>query len=391
MKIIIQKFGGTSVATEQSRLCVIAKILNAIKSDFTPIVVVSAMGRLGSPYATDTLLNFVEEAAGKMTLHETDMLLSCGELISAVTIATMLNNQGIQSQAFTGGQAGIITDNNHTEAELLRTKPKKLLEALDNGIIPIVAGFQGITINGEITTLGRGGSDTSASIIGVSVQAERIEIYTDVDGIMTADPRVCSRVHKVNKLSYNEVFQMADSGAKVIHPRAVEYAMRSDIPLIIKNTFSDDEGSAIMRSTFNFIHKMVTAIVHRLDRVQYSLEHSSVRLLAAIANKNISIDLINIFPNRILFTIDSKNQIKLEELLKEENCQFSKIDNCAKVTVVGESITGVPGIMARIATTLAKQDIRILQTADSLTTISCLIKEEELPRAINSLHEEFDL
>ncbi|ONI44255.1 aspartate kinase [Candidatus Epulonipiscioides gigas] len=393
MKLIIQKFGGTSVATEQSRTFVISKILKSIERGFSPIVVVSAMGRIGAPYATDTLLEFIKNNAGDMTAHDTDLLLSCGEIISAVTIATMLNNQGIKAKAFTGGQAGIITNENYTEASLLFTEPKKLLETVQSGIIPVVAGFQGVTKTNEITTLGRGGSDTSASILGVSVKASKIEIYTDVDGIMTTDPRICDRVHKINNLSYNEVFQMADSGAKVIHPRAVEYAMRANIPLVVKNTFSDDEGSFIMQNTEQKerLGSIVTALAHRSGRVQYMLTEPQEGLLKKIADKNISIDLINIFQNFIVFTINELNQQKLEILLNEEYCKFTKTEHCAKITAIGEAISGVPGIMAKIATTLTKKNIKILQTTDSLTTISCLIKEEELKTAINALHEEFDL
>lgn len=393
MDIIIQKFGGTSVATKQARAQVIKKISAAIAAGFSPIVVVSAIGRIGAPYATDTLLEFIKANAGEMNAYETDVLLSCGELISAVTISTILNNQGIAAKTFTGGQAGIITDDHHTAASLLYTTPIKIITALNKGIVPVVAGFQGVTTNDDITTLGRGGSDTSASILGASVNASRIEIYTDVDGIMTADPKICDHVSKIEQLSYNEVFQMSDSGARVIHSKAVEYAMLANIPLIIKNTFSDDEGSIITQKARveNQVHKTVTAIAHKTGRVQYRLLKPPVALLTKIATKNISIDLINILPDTIIFTISDFDQHALEKLLAAENCDFTKIEGCAKVTAIGERITGVPGIMARIANTLEHVNIPILQTADSLTTIACLVREYELKTAVIALHQEFDL
>ncbi|OOB80459.1 MAG: aspartate kinase [Epulopiscium sp. Nuni2H_MBin003] len=391
MDLIVQKFGGTSVATHPARLCVISKITKAIEDGFMPIVVVSAMGRLGAPYATDTLLNFVKENAGTMESHEYDLLLSCGEIISAVTIATMLNERGIKAKAFTGGQAGVVTDENHTEAELLYMEPKRLLKAVEEGYVPVVAGFQGVSLDYQITTLGRGGSDTSASILGAGVKAAQIEIYTDVDGIMTADPRVCDKVHIIREISYSEIFQMADSGAKVIHPRAVEYAMKANIPLIIKNTFSEEEGTHILQTTEEIKGEIIRGVAHRTGRVQYTILNSNIDLLDKVAQEHISIDLINIFPTIKVFTINEVNQEKLEALLDKEGCEYSKITHCAKITAIGEKMTGIPGIMARIVRALTSHDINILQTADSLTTITCLISEEEVSKAICALHEEFKI
>ncbi|OON90784.1 MAG: aspartate kinase [Candidatus Epulonipiscium fishelsonii] len=399
MEVIIQKFGGTSVASKEARIKVIEKIEKALKNDEMPIVVVSAMGRIGAPYATDTLLNFVEENAGEMKDREYDLLLSCGEIISSVTIATLLNQRGIRAQALTGGQSGIITDDKFKQAELLYTEPTYLLKCVEEGIVPVVAGFQGITPNGQITTIGRGGSDTTASMLGLAVNAKRIEIYTDVDGIMTADPRVCNEAHIIPAISYSEVFQMADSGAKVIHPRSVEYAMRSNIPIVIKNTFSDAIGTFIVQDIRSInvkkdAFKVITGIAHRSGRVQYTIEDTILNeynLLEAVARANISIDLINIFPEYKVFTIDEAAQDKIEALLKSENYSYSKITDCAKITAIGERMTGVPGVMARIIKAMVKNNIHILQTADSLTTIACLIHEDQISIAIGALHKEFDI
>ena len=396
MNIVVQKFGGTSVATDASREMVIQKVIAAKNEQELPVVVVSAIGRKGSPYATDTLLDFVSTHAGSITDREYDLLLSCGEIISAVVIATLLNHNGYKAKALTGGQAGIITDKNHKNADLVYTHTDPILACLEQDIIPVVAGFQGVTADGEVTTLGRGGSDTTAALLAASLKADRIEIYTDVNGIMTADPRVCEKARIIPAISYNEVFQMADSGAKVIHPRAVEYAMRSQIPLIIKNTFTDEKGTCITQTKIDTSQKecdhIITSIAHRNDRVQFTIQENELsgkHLLELIAEKDISIDLINIFPQYKVFTIDNQHQASLELLLKDNSYQYTLVEDCAKVTVIGERMTGIPGVMARIVKALQKTHIEILQTADSLTTIGCLIRQENVSGAISALHDEF--
>lgn len=400
MHIIVQKFGGTSVADHDSRMKVVAKIKEAIARGERPIVVVSAMGRKGAPYATDTLIDFVNDNAGTMTAHASDLLLSCGEIISAVTMATLLSQEGIKAKPLTGGQAGIVTDNCHGQADLLTARPELMIKTLEEGVIPVVAGFQGVTLDGAITTLGRGGSDTTAAMIGASVKAERIEIFTDVDGIMTADPRVCGKAKIIPAISYLEVFQMADSGAKVIHPRAVSYAMRANIPLVIKNTFTDAKGTYILQNVEDVVekdndaHQVIASVAHRDHRAQFTiskLENDDENLLSRVAEAGISIDLINIFPQEYVFTIDMQDEANLKTMLDESGYQYKVLSHCAKITAIGEKMTGVPGVMARIVKALSKEGIAIYQTADSLTTIACLIQSENISKAINVLHDEFHL
>lgn len=394
MKTVIQKFGGTSVATEDARQKAAQKIIQQKITGVLPVVVVSAIGREGSPYATDTLLEFVNQTSGEMSDREYDLLLSCGEIISAVTLATLLNNKGYKSVALTGGQGGIITNDCHKKADLLYVKTATILDYLKKGIIPIVAGFQGMTEEGEITTIGRGGSDTTAAILGMALKSEKIEVYTDVDGIMTADPRVCDKAQIISSITYAEVFQMADSGAKVIHPKAVEYARRGNIPLVIKNTFSEAEGTYITENMSGQLnHKIITSVVHSPGRVQFIIKKDSDKreILELIAEENISIDLINIFPTRKLFTVSKEYKKRLEEKLQDNGYDYSIVENCCKITVVGERMTGVPGVMSLIVNTFNKQDIEILQTADSLSTIGCLINEENVARAVNALHDAFGL
>lgn len=399
MKTIVQKFGGTSVSTKETRNTAIKKIIKS-KKDNNVVVVVSAIGRVGDPYATDTLIKFLKDNCDYIKPREMDILLSCGELISAVVLASMLESEGHRAVALTGGQAGIITDDQHQNAEIIMTNPDYILELLEEDIIPVVAGFQGMTSSGQITTLGRGGSDTSAAIIAASINADAIEIYTDVDGIMTADPRMCEDAHVIPKISYNEVFQMADSGAKVIHPRAVEIAMNANVPLIIKNTFSNEEGSSITQNrpadkrTDSKDFKVITGIAHRLGRLQVQLIEGEIEdenLFQILAQNGISIDMINIFPTQKIFTINEEYKNKIITILDSYKIKYILVDDCCKITVLGERMTGVPGVMARIITALKRENIKILQTSDSLTTIACLINSENTAKAITVLHNEFNL
>ncbi|MGL5244033.1 MAG: aspartate kinase, partial [Sarcina sp.] len=310
MKIIIQKFGGTSVSTKSRREMVVSKVKESIKQGYMPVVVVSAMGRKGEPYATDTLLSLVEDTFKKENKLATDLLMCCGEMISTVVVSNELYNNNIMAIPVTGGQAGILTDDNYSKASLIDVNSKKILDILAQGKVPVVAGFQGNDRDGFFTTLGRGGSDTTAAILGVALKAEEIHIYTDVDGIMTADPRIVDEAELINKISYNEIFQLADHGAKVIHPRAVEIAMRGNIPLVIKNTMSSCMGTVIDNLGDVNNTKFITGITHQPGRIQVYIKHEDnennlgyKNILEILAKNKISLDLINIFPKEKVFTI----------------------------------------------------------------------------------------
>jgi aspartate kinase len=398
MKIIVQKFGGTSVSEILTRQCVTDKIKKAIEKGYFPIVVVSAMGRMGKPYATDTLLSLVSKNFKESNLRATDLLMSCGEIISTVVMSEQLSENGISTMPLTGGQAGIITDDNFSNASVLNVETEGLKELLEKNIIPVIAGFQGITKQGAFTTLGRGGSDVTASLIGVAMKAESIEIYTDVDGIMTADPRIVNSASLIENISYNEVFQLADQGAKVIHPRAVEIAMIGNVPLIIKNTNNNCCGTIINSSGDVENGNVITGITHMNERAQVRVKlndninnENYENLLPHLADNGISIDLINVFPNELIFTIDFKDIDKFKSIMNELGLLFSLIENCSKIAIIGSRMRGIPGVMARILKSLIKNNIEVLQTADSHTTIWCLVSEENTQKAINALHSEFSL
>ena len=398
MKIIIQKFGGTSVSTEDRRNQVVSKVKDAINKGFSPVLVVSAMGRRGDPYATDTLLSLIDNNFKRNNLQATDMLMCCGEIISSVVMSNALINEGIQSVPLTGGQAGIITNDKFSEAELLCTNVENILKVIKLGKVPVVTGFQGITTEGYFTTLGRGGSDTSACILGNALKAEKIEIYTDVDGVMTADPRIVKDAALISSISYNEIFQLADQGARVIHPRAVDCARKANIPILIKNTMNNCNGTLINENGDISSNKIISGVTHLNNRTQVTIKlednkgNENYRYLLDILAKNkISLDLINIFPTEQIFTIDSSREEQVKEVLNKINIVYKFTDNCSTIAIVGVRMRGVPGIMAKIMNTLVENSIEILQTADSNMTIWCLIKSNYVGNALNLLHKAFNL
>lgn len=405
MKLLVQKFGGTSVSSQDRREMAADKIEGALKREFFPVVVVSAIGRNGDPYATDTLINFANSVGVKCNSRELDMMMSCGEIISCVVLSNTLKKRGYESTVLTGGQAGIITDGNFGDAEVIRVDPTRIFQCIEKKIIPVIAGFQGVTENNEITTLGRGGSDVTGAIVGEAINSEAVEIYTDVEGVMTADPRIVSDARVMDKVFYNEVFQMAEYGAKVIHPRAVEVAMRSNIPILIKNTMSDSEGTLITncdksrRYREDRREKLITAIAHIGNRAQVSINfgeppgeyENDNYLFKLIASEGISIDMINVSPDKKVFIIEDSNCERMEKILSNHNYRYEIKRDCSKVTIIGNKMRGVPGVMAKAINALAKHNIEILQTSDSHTTISCLIKSEFTNLSVNALHQEFEL
>ncbi|EHE4681403.1 aspartate kinase [Listeria monocytogenes] len=400
MKIIVQKFGGTSVQNEKSRLMAFNHIKQVLKEGYKVIVVVSAIGRYGDPYATDTLLELIGAKNTKLTAREQDTLLSVGETISASVFTNMLKEAGIKAEAFSGGQAGIITSDDHLNAKITEVDTTRLKNALAELDVAVVAGFQGITANGDITTLGRGGSDTSAAALGVSLQADYIDIFTDVDGMMTADPRIVEHARSLPRVSYNEVSNMAYQGAKVIHPRAVEIAMTAKIPMRIRSTYLESTGTLVTSLAddsghFDVKERMVTGVAHVTNLTQISVQTDTVKAqqlaFKILADAGISLDFINISTNSVIFTVPEEKSHVVKQLLEDADLQTSVRQACAKVSIVGAGITGVPGVTAKIVGALSEKNIPILQSADSHTTIWVLVREEDLISAVNALHDVFCL
>lgn len=400
MKIIVQKFGGTSVKDEQSRLRALSHVKNAINDGYKVVVVVSAMGRMGDPYATDTLQGLVNLT--NISNRELDLLLSCGETLSAIVFSNLLNETGMTAIALTGAQAGFRTNDEHTNAKIVEMKCSRIHEEFENHDVVVVAGFQGQSISGEVTTLGRGGSDTSAAALGAALLADYIDIFTDVEGVMTADPRIVEDARPLSIMTYNEICNLAHQGAKVIHPRAVEIAMQAKVPLRVRSTYSDSTGtlitSAVRENNGSDIHeRVVTGIAHVANVTQITVTSKEgyyniqSEVFKAMAQAGISVDFINISPSAIIYTVMDQMTDRAVTALKELGYNPDIIRNCAKVSAVGAGMTGVPGVTAKIVNALSKEGIKILQSADSHTTIWVLVHEEDMVRAVNSLHNEFCL
>lgn len=402
MKIIVQKFGGTSVRDEESRKNAKRHIERALSEEYKVVVVVSAMGRSGDSYATDTLLSLIGGNSNKLSKRENDVLLSCGELISSVVFTNMLLENGIKAVSLTGSQAGFQTNNDYTNAKIIEMKCDRLLRELQDVDVVVVAGFQGAAKNGDVTTIGRGGSDTSAAALGAALNAESIDIFTDVEGIMTADPRVAENARPLSVVTYTEVCNMAYQGAKVIHPRAVEIAMQAKIPIRIRSTYSDNIGTLVTslnknKQGIDLKERPVTGIAHVSNvtqikvfakKEQYNLQSE---VFKAMANENISVDFINISPNGVVYTVTDEMADRAVEVLTELVHIPAVERQCAKVSVVGAGMAGVPGVTSKIVTALSEKGIRILQSADSHTTIWVLVKQVDLGKAVNALHDAFQL
>ncbi len=400
MSIIVQKFGGTSLADSEKRKKAAHKVIQANERGYSCVVVVSAIGRSGAPYATDTLLDSLESK--NINPREKDILLNCGEMISAVFLFQVFESLGYDSIVLTGSQAGIITDDNYTDARILKINPEKIIRNLAKGKIVIVTGFQGVTEDGELTTLGRGGSDTTAAALGVALDAVEVEIYTDVEGIKTADPRIVENAGTLKTISYNEICQLAHNGAKVIHPRAVEIARQKNIPLRVKSTFSDGEGTLIIdqlyeKNTIAEIRDGLLAGIACLEDIdQISIDigvsvKSSFMVFETMKNAGISVDLINVFPNKIAFTIKRDDARLAIAELEKIGLSPKIIEDCAKVSVVGANMAGVPGVMASIMEAMYLENIEVLQTSDSHTSIWCLVKRTNMAQAAIALHKIFNL
>ncbi|GGA62609.1 aspartate kinase [Ornithinibacillus halotolerans] len=401
MQILVQKFGGTSVQNKHTRKNVINHIENALIDGSKLVVVVSALGRRPDPYATDSLLDLVDFPEYSISTRELDMLMACGEIISSVVLSNELKKKSIKSIALTGAQAGIMTNADFNQAKIKEVNPSRILKEFNEYDVVVVAGFQGKNNLGELTTLGRGGSDTTAAALGAALKAERIEIFTDVNGIMTADPRVVKDARPLDVVTYKEICNLAYQGAKVIHPRAVEIAMHGRIPIIVRSTY-EESGGTLVTSTgqmgVDVSDRLVTGIAHLANISQIKVqtkEKEAYRfqseVFKAMADVGISVDFINISPTGVIYTVPEVQTNRAIKILKSKGFNPNVVKDCTKVSVVGAGMTGVPGVASRIVQALTNQNIQILQSADSHTTIWVLIPSVDLYKAVNALHEEFEL
>jgi len=402
VNIIVQKFGGTSVATAEGRQRVADKVIEALNKGLSPVVVVSAMGRHPEPYATDSLLSLVGAYQPYQDKRELDLLMACGETISTVVMAHHLRSLGYQAEAFDAYHAGIRCTDDHGNGQVLRVVPENLLASLRMGNIPVVTGFQGV--NGQlcVTTLGRGGSDTSAVVLGAALKAQVVEIYTDVDGVMTADPRVCDRTHILSQVSFEEMGELAGEGAKVVHPRAVDLGADHNVPVWVKNTFGNAYGTLLSPvPPPEAIEKtrVVTAVAHMLGlsqaRIDFTGDHvmeDRNRLMEMMSARDINLDLVNVCGPQMYFIFRTQPYLaKAQEALDQLGFDYTLRNDCAKISLVGAGMRGTPGVAYRAHRCLSEAGVEVYHSTDSNITISCLIPSNRLRAAIEAVHKEFSL
>jgi len=399
--LIVQKYGGTSVASATRIKEVADHIVRTFKSGNQIVVVVSAMGD-----TTDELLKLASEVSQVRPAREMDMLLTAGERISMALLCMALAERGIDAVSFTGSQAGIITDTTHQKAKILEIKGDRIKEALSNGKIPVVAGFQGVSTQNNVTTLGRGGSDTTAVALAASLGAELCEIYTDVSGVFSADPRVVPSAKKLRKLSYEEMLEIAATGGRVLALRSVEFARNYDVTLHVRSSFTWEPGTIISKEDDFMEQPIVSAITHDATEAKVTVlslpdkPGIAAKLFRALADQAISVDMIvqNTSIDGLTDISFTVTRSDLEATLKITNEVTPVLgakgvisdDKIARVSLIGAGMKTQPGISAKMFETLAEQRINIEMISTSTIRISCVIKEEEIEKAVNALHVAFE-
>lgn len=403
--IVVQKFGGTSVADTDKIKNVAKAVIKEKMLGNDVIVVVSAMG-----HTTDILTKLAKEISPNPSSREMDMLLSTGEGVSIALLAMALQAQGCKAVSMNAMQVGIITEKVHSKARILEIKTDKIHQHLSNGEVVVIAGFQGVTDDFEITTLGRGGSDTSAVALAGALKAKRCDIYTDVEGVYTTDPRIIPHATRLESISYEEMMELASGGANVLHPRAVEAAMQSQTPVRVRSTFKlNDLGTLILGVDKMELHKPVTGVAADLSRLRVVVcdvpdsPGTAAILFDSLAKENISVDMIiqsyarkSMNTNDIAFTIEKNDLERTKQILDfiKPELHYNNIfvdDKIAKISIVGAGMVGRPGIAAKMFRTLANLGINIKMIATSEIKISCLVDEKHANEAVEALHTIFGL
>ncbi len=402
MALIVQKFGGTSVGSIERIKHVAKRVIEEKERGNDVIVVVSAMSG-----ETDRLLNLIHGIANEPNEKDIDFVVSTGEQVSAGLLSAALNDMGYPAVALTGWQAGITTDSSHTKARIISIDPNRILKFVRNNKIVVITGFQGVDEEGQITTLGRGGSDTSAVAIAAAVNAERCDIYTDVDGVYTADPRIVENARRIDVLSYEEMLELASLGAKVLQIRSVEFAMKYGVPIRVRSTFSEDEGTLIKEEDKTMERVIVRGIAHNKNESRITVERVpdkpgiAAKIFDALAEANIPVDMIvqNVSVDGftdISFTVEKGDAQKAERITKEVAREIGakdviRDDKIAKVSIVGLGMRSHAGVAGKVFETLAKYGINIIMISTSEIKISCIIDEKFTELAVRVLHEAFGL
>ncbi len=401
--LIVQKYGGTSVANAERIKAVAGRVSKAVKQGNKVVVVVSAMAG-----ETDKLINLAHQISSNPSEREMDLLLSSGERVTSALTAMAIEELGHKTVAFTGRQIGIFTDAVHTKAKIERITGERAKNALDEGYVVVVAGFQGITESEDVTTLGRGGSDLSAVAIAHALNADLCEIYTDVDGVYTADPRIVPEAKKLDKISYEEMLELASLGSKVLQTRSVEFAMKYSVPVVVRSSFNDNPGTLVTKEDEDMEKVVVSGIAHDVNQAKITVmgvpdkPGIAARLFKGIADANIVVDMIvqNISSDGkatdISFTVpktDSKKALKLtEDIARELDAKGVDMrEDIAKISIVGVGMRTHSGVAAQMFDTLAKHGINIMAISTSEIKVSCLIDAKYTELAVRVLHDAFEL
>lgn len=402
MGLVVQKFGGTSVANIEKIKNVAQKAIKEKKAGNDVVVVLSAMAG-----ETDRLINLANSAADIPDGREYDSLISTGEQVTITLLAIVLNSMGYSAKSFLGFQVQVLTDNAHKKARIKNIDAKVISSELKNGTIVVVAGFQGVDEENNITTLGRGGSDTSAVALAAALKADQCDIYTDVDGVYTTDPNVCNKARRLDKISYDEMLEMAITGAKVLQPRSVEMAKKYNVPVYVKSTFSDQGGTLVTKEDKDMEREVVSGITYDKDQAKITVVHVpdkpgiAAALFSPLSAKNINVDMI--IQNASLegftdmtFTVSKRDlkeaKIIVDQTAKEIGAKKVEVDDeVAKVSIIGVGMASHSGVASKMFTTLANESVNIMMISTSEIKISCIIQRKYTELAVSVLHDAFGL
>jgi aspartate kinase len=385
---VVMKFGGTSVADSARIKEVARRLVAARERGHRVVAVLSAMGS-----TTDDLIALAHQVSDLPHPRELDMLISVGERISCALAAMAIHDLGHEAISLTGSQAGIVTDTAHGKAKIVDVRARRIHEALDRDRIVLVAGFQGVSTEQDVTTLGRGGSDTTAVALAAAVGAEHCEIYTDVKGVFTADPRLVSGARKLDSVSFEEMLEMASSGARVLATRSIEVARSHNVRLHVRSTFDGEDGTWVREEDDMLEKALISAVVHQREELVYRVDGvGAARLFDALAAAGVNVDtIIRTGPEAIIFSAPVEDRADAERVLKSLDVVWDARDDLGKVSLVGAGMKSHPGVAAKAFATLEGEDIDAAVVSTSPIKIACHIARDDVDRAVRALHEAFGL
>jgi len=402
MALVVQKFGGTSVADIDKIKNVAAKAIREKKAGNEVVVVLSAMAG-----ETNRLIALAHKAAESPNEREYDSLISTGEHVTVTLLAIVLNSMGYRSKSFLGFQVKILTDKAHKKARISLIDTDAINKELNQGTIVVVAGFQGVDEDNNITTLGRGGSDTSAVALAAALNADQCDIYTDVDGVYTTDPNICNKARRLDKISYDEMLEMAMTGAKVLQPRSVEMAKKYNVPVYVKSTFSDKGGTLVTKEDKDMEKEIISGITYDRDQAKITVVHVpdkpgvAASLFTPLSEHNISVDMIIQNASAegftdLTFTVSKKEMKEAQKIVdstaKAVGAKKVEVDDdVAKVSIIGVGMVSHSGVAAKMFETMSNESINIMMISTSEIKISCIIKRKYTELAVTALHDAFGL